>query len=162
MSPIFLFSDASVCPKTKIGFAAVLLVRDLSQPLSVLSADVRVKSFKEASSTATEIESLLWGLSLLSNRVGAEHNKITVYTDSQGIVGLPSRRERIKRNNYCSKSSRPLNNADLYRQFYFWMDRLTIDIVKVKGHQSASKKQLVDRVFSLVDRASREALRSLS
>ena len=82
-----------------------------------------------------------------------------VYTDSQNIMGLPGRRGWFEQNSYRSKKGRLLNNYELYQEFYRVTDQLDCKFVKVRGHQVAKQKDDIDRLFTLVDRASRNALR---
>ncbi len=82
-----------------------------------------------------------------------------VYTDSQNIVGLPGRRIRFEKNDYRSKKNQRLNNYELYQEFFRITDLLDCELVKVCGHRVWNQKDDMERLFSLVDRASRNALR---
>ena len=82
-----------------------------------------------------------------------------MYTDSQNIMGLQGRRDRFERNDYHSKKNKRLNNYELYQEFYRMTDQLDCELVKVRGHQASNQKGYTDRLFTLVDRASRNALR---
>ncbi len=68
-------------------------------------------------------------------------------------------RERFERNDYRSEKNRRLNNYKLYQEFYRMTDRLDCEFVKVRGHKVSNQKDDIDRLFTLVDRASRNALR---
>jgi ribonuclease HI len=85
--------------------------------------------------------------------------RVTVYTDSQNIMGLQERREGLEKNDYRSKKNRRLNNYMLYQEFYRITDQLNCEFIKVRGHQVSNQKDDIDRLFTLVDRASRNALR---
>ena len=85
--------------------------------------------------------------------------KIVVHTDSQNTLGLLDRRNRLEQSDFRSKAGRPLNNRDLYRQFYDAIDSLDLEFVKLKGHKQSSQKGKLDDLFTLVDRAAREAQR---
>jgi ribonuclease HI len=97
----------------------------------------------------------LWALSDIQT-LGS---KVIVYTDSQNIMGLQERRDRFEQNDYCSKKNKRLLNYELYREFYRMTDQLDCEFVKVRGHQVSNQKDEFDRLFTLVDRASRSALR---
>lgn len=58
-----------------------------------------------------------------------------------------------------SKTNKLLNNHELYKSFYRSIDRTQIEFIKVKGHTKKTDKDLMDKVFTLVDKASRSALR---
>ena len=101
-----------------------------------------------------ELQTLLWALS----DIQALGRKVIVYTDSQNIMGLQGRRDRFEQNNYRSKRNKRFNNYDLYQEFYKMIDLLDCELVKVRGHQVSNHKDDIDRLFTLVDRASRNAL----
>ena len=97
------------------------------------------------------------GLSLDSLRTRVKVRRFE-YTDSQNIMGLQVRRDRFEQNNYRSKRNKRFNNYDLYQEFYKMIDLLDCELVKVRGHQVSNHKDDIDRLFTLVDRASRNAL----
>jgi ribonuclease HI len=156
MKQIFLFTDGSVNVQSNIGFGAALIVLDIEQTIDSFKNEVQVKRFENTSSTKLELETLLWTL----NRIDSENKKVIIYTDSQNIIGLPGRRERFERNNYSSKKNERIKNHKLYQEFYRITDELDCELVKVRGHQQTYLKDKVHQIFTLVDRASRNALRA--
>ena len=150
-----LFTDGSVNTQSKIGYGAYLAVSEDGLSLDSLRERVKVKRFEHTSSTKLELQTLLWAL----KDIQALGGKVIVYTDSQNIMGLPGRRERFEQNSYRSKKGRLLNNYELYQEFYRVTDQLKCRFVKVRGHQVSNQKDDIDRLFTLVDRASRNALR---
>ena len=115
---------------------------------------MKVRRFEHTSSTKLELQTLLWALS----NIQALGRKVIVYTDSQNIMGLQGRRDRFEQNDYRSKKNIRLNNYELYQKFYRMIDQLDCELVKVRGHQVSNHKDDIDRLFTLVDRASRNAL----
>jgi ribonuclease HI len=155
MDELMLFTDGSVDTQSKIGYGAYLAVSERGLSLDSLRESVKVKRFDHTSSTKLELQTLLWAL----KDIQALEGKVIVYTDSQNIMGLPGRRERFEQNSYRSKKGRLLNNYELYQEFYRITDQLDCKFVKVRGHQVSHQKNDIDRLFTLVDRASRNALR---
>jgi len=155
MDELILLTDGSVNTQSKIGYGAYLAVseRELSQ--DSLRTRVKVKRFEHTSSTKLELQTLLWALS----DIQALGRKVIVYTDSQNIMGLQGRRDRFEQNDYRSKKNIRLNHYELYQDFYRMIDQLDCELVKVHGHQVSNQKDNIDRLFTLVDRASRNALR---
>jgi ribonuclease HI len=96
---------------------------------------------------------------LTLNDIQALGRKVIVYTDSQNIMGLQGKRDRFEQNDYRSKKNKCLNDYELYQKFYRMIDQLDCEFVKVSGHQVSNQKDDIDRLFTLVDRASRNALR---
>ncbi|MDX2499358.1 MAG: ribonuclease H [Deltaproteobacteria bacterium] len=156
MDELILFTDGSVNARSHIGYGAYLVVSDRGLSLDVLQKQVKVRRFELTSSTKLELQTLIWVL----NEIQAIGRKVIVYTDSQNIVGLPGRRDRLEQNDYRSKNKKRLNHYELYQEFYRITDPLDCEVVKVRGHQVSNQKDDIARLFTLVDRASRKALRS--
>jgi len=155
MDELMLFTDGSVNIQSNIGYGAYLVVSERGLSLDLLRARVKVRRFEHTSSTKLELQTLLWALS----DIQALGSKVIVYTDSQNIMGLQGRRDRLEQNDYRSKKNKRLNNYELYQEFYRMIDQLDCELVKVGGHQVSNRKDDIDRLFTLVDRASRNALR---
>jgi ribonuclease HI len=185
MKSLLLFTDGSAHPTSRIGYGAYLAIPDLKKRHAVrlepatamkqsematvdnlrmqiasnasgssLETSVQLKRFEDTSSSQLEIETLIWALR------ETRPQTVTLYTDSQNIIGLPDRRERLEKQEYRSKTGALLNHAELYQEFFSLTDSLDCTLVKVKGHRRSHQKSPVDRLFTLVDRASRQALRA--
>jgi len=150
-----LFTDGSVNTRSKIGYGAYFAVLGRKLSLESLKKNIKVQRFENTSSTKLELQTLLWALS----DIQALGCKVVVHTDSQNIIGLPDRRERLEKSEYRSKNNKLLNNYELYQDFYRITDQMDVELVKVRGHQATRHKDEIDRLFTLVDRASRNALR---
>ncbi len=155
MNELMLLTDGSVNTQSNIGYGAYLAVSEYGLSLDSLRECVKVRRFEHTSSTKLELQTLLWALTDIQTLEG----KVIVYTDSQNIMGLQGRRDRFEQNDYRSKKNKRINNYELYREFYRMTDQLDCEFVKVRGHQVSNKKDDIDRLFTLVDRASRNALR---
>ena len=165
MNNLILFTDGSVDTKTKIGFGAYLALESLEIPAADLIAKVKTekvktKQFDNTSSTLLEIQTLLWAI---EDRIFPDKEttiKLIIYTDSQNIVGLLTRRKKLEQRDYYANSGKRLNNADIYQQFYKVVDRYDCHFIKVDGHKPLHEKNDIDKLFTLVDKASRQALRN--
>jgi len=155
MDELMLFTDGSVNTHSKIGYGAYLAVSERGLSLDSLRPRVKVRRFEHTSSTKLELQTLLWAL----GDIQGLRNRVIVYTDSQNIMGLPGRRDRLEQNDYRSRKNKRLKNYALYQEFYRMTDQLDCEFVKVRGHQVSNQKDDIERVFTLVDRASRNALR---
>jgi len=155
MDELKLFTDGSVDTQSNIGYGAYLVVSQHGLSLDTLRSHVKVRRFENTSSAKLELQTLLWALSDIQD-LGS---RVVVYTDSQNIMGLPGRRDRLAHNDYRSKKNRRLNHYELYQEFYRRVDQLDCEFVKVHGHQVSNQKNDIDKLFSLVDKGSRHALR---
>jgi ribonuclease HI len=152
---MMLFIDGSVNTQSHIGYGAYLAVSEPGHSLNWLKAQVKLRRFEHTSSTKLELQTLLWALSDVQTLVG----RIIVYSDSQNIMGLKGRRDWFEQNDYRSKKNKRLNNYELYQEFYRMTDQLDCEFVKVPGHGVSHQKDEIDSLFTLVDRASRKAMR---
>jgi ribonuclease HI len=148
---LMLFTDGSVHPPSSVGYGAFLATTDLNS-----APDVQLKRFEHTASSQLELETLIWALQLL------QPPSVTIYTDSQTIIGLPARRARFEERNYRTRQNKPVKHAELYRAFFGLTDQIHCTFVKVKGHRPAHQKTDIDRLFTVVDRAARQALRNAS
>lgn len=151
MNNLIVFTDGSVDSKTHIGYGAYLILSDITLPPHIQKANVKIKQFENTSSTKLELQTLLYALNEIAITFVGEENHIIVYTDSQTIVKLPSRREKLEKQNFYANNGKRLNNAELYQELYKLMDQFNCQFIKVKGHKAKSAKDDIDRIFELVD-----------
>ena len=154
-SQIYLFTDGSVNPQSGVGFGAYLLLDKIEFFSSELERKINIKKFNNTSSTKLELETLLWAF----NDTDLINFQIVVYTDCQNIIGLKERRDGFEKNNYMTAKGKQIKNHELYKDFFKRLDILDCDFIKVKGHKKRSVKNEIDEIFTLVDRATRKALR---
>ena len=150
----YLFSDASVNPHTDIGYGAYIFVKE-SELLNVSKQDVKIKKFYDTTSTKLELQILIHALENLPEKA----KKIIAFTDSQNIISLKARREKLEHKDYASKKRKKIKNYLLYKKFYKLTDAIKCNVLKIKGHKKDSKKNEFDNIFALVDKASRFATR---
>jgi ribonuclease HI len=157
MKELLLFTDGSVDSASKTGYGAFLLVAKAAvlDAFDELSGQIKVQRFEETSSTRLEVQTMLWAL----GEVQTTECKVTIFSDSQNIISLLGRRKGLEQNDYRSKQNRQLNNDQLYKDFFRLTDRLNCEFIKVPGHGAAHNKSIIENIFTLVDRASRKALR---
>lgn len=151
-----LFTDGSVHPPSGIGYGAYLLVSNLDESIDLLKRKVKIKQFEGTSSTKLELQTLLWAL----EEISIKNDCIKIYTDSQNILSLLSRRDRLEQRNYRTKQNKLLRHYQLYQQFFQKISELNCSFTKVRGHQPAKQKNEIEQIFTLVDQASRRALRN--
>jgi len=151
---MMLFTDGSVEVKSGTGFGAYVVVPDIDESLQNIADRIRVKRFDRTSSTRLELQTLLWAL----EEIGS--SQVEVYTDSQNIPSLLKRREKLEKNNYRTKAGKLHRHWELYWDFFAWVDNIDIRVIKVSGHSPKGKKTKLEQIFSLVDKTSRNALRS--
>jgi hypothetical protein len=160
VNDLILFTDGSVDAKTHTGFGAYLAIENVETPAVDLIAKIKTKQFENTSSTMLEMQTLLWAIDDGISSNTEKTLKLIIYTDSQNILGLLTRRKKLEQCDYYTNSGKRLKNATIYQHFYNIIDRYDCHIIKVDGHKPLHRKNDIDKIFTLVDRASRLALRS--
>jgi ribonuclease HI len=148
MRDLYIFIDGSVNTKTKVGYGASLFLNELEN-MSVYKDDVRIERFENTSSTKLELQNLLL---ILKDYIELKNYNIVVYTDSQNILSLLDRRQKIE--------NKLFKNHTEYKEFFNLVDNCNLKIIKIKGHKPKIKKDNIDKIFSVVDKAARKALRN--
>lgn len=153
---VFLFTDGSVNPQQRVGFGAFLTFStDLEfENVNELRGLIKIKRFENTSSTVLELQTLLWAVSEISK------SEIVSYTDSQNILSLISRKERLIKNSFVSRGGKLVQNHLLYKEFFKSIEGRNIVFNQVSGHVPSGRRHGVNEIFALVDRASRDALRA--
>ncbi len=164
MKDIALFTDVSVNPRLRLGVGAYLVIpasflHDASCVIdsAEVTDQIKVRRFEDTSSTKLELQTVLWAI---QEQAKASKGKLSIYSDSQSVSGLLKRRSALIARDFLSRlTKRPLHNASLYRAFYEFHDALGFEVIKVEGHVRARTCDMVSRIFSLVDKKARKALR---
>lgn len=157
MTELVLFTDGSVNTANKTGFGGFLLVEKPYCFSEDYKAKIRLKQFENTSSTKLELQTLLWAFS----EMNISYNKLTVYTDSQNIIGLPDRQKKLEQNGFRTSKNKLHENHLLYKEFFLYLKEKNIEFIKIKGHQPKQDKKHEDLFFALVDKAVRKASRSI-
>jgi ribonuclease HI len=170
MNDYCLFTDVSVNPALRVGVGGYLIVPEsiISTPSNLieipkLEKQVVLRRFDDTSSTKLEVQTVLWALEEYCrvSRISSVSGKLHLYTDSQCVEGLLSRRTRLESSGFtCRGGSHLLKNATLYSKYYAFYDLLRFDVTKVAGHTRFRSRNTVQHVFSLIDQKVRNALKS--
>ncbi len=163
-----LFTDASVGPGSKVGVGGHLIVPESflrTTPnlikISELDEILVLKRFEDTSSTKLEVQTVLWALEeyCIGSTISGS-GKLHIYSDSQCVEGLLSRRARLESSGFYSRGgNRLLRNASLYGKYYEFHDRLKFEVTKVAGHTRSSSRDTVQHIFSFIDQKVRKALK---
>ncbi|RXK01111.1 ribonuclease H [Arcobacter sp. CECT 8986] len=146
-----IFVDGSVNPQKKIGFGSYLFCDDINH---CDTTKIKSKLFEDTSSTKLELQTFIWALKDINLK-----DKFIVYTDCQNILSLLSRKDKLQSNNYLTKTGKIVKNKELYKEFFLLYEKYDFEIIKVKGHKKSERKDDIDKIFSLVDKYSRNMLR---
>jgi ribonuclease HI len=128
-SPIHIYTDGSCHTQLKTGaWAAIVLV---NQDKTILQSIVTYTTHNRMELTAV-IKAIEY--------VQATHNlPIHIYSDSQYVVNLGARKEKLIQDDFTTKKGKLIQNADLVRILFQYMERANLRFIKVKAHQKQTQ-----------------------
>ncbi len=155
LTPIFVFADASF--SKQFGIAVIGHVSTDTFDGEFLKTDIVFKSISETNNIRSELKAAIFALESCPPK-----RKIVLYSDCHAVCDLPSRREHLEKTNFISGAkNEELGNADLYRELIILLDRLSPELVWIKGH-SSKKETSAERSFALLDKEVRKELRRIT
>ena len=60
--------------------------------------------------------------------------RINIYTDSQYVVGLTTRKEKLHNKDFLTNKGTLIRNADLVKKLIHYIETLPLSLIKVKAH----------------------------
>jgi ribonuclease HI len=127
---ITIFTDGSCHSQLKKGgWASIIFIGDDKIVLEGNSS--------ETTHHRMELVAVLKSLEYLQLRDLID-NQILIYSDSQYVVDLLKRKDRIVRSGYQTRRSKPLRNLDLVQTLIIFMHYDNIKFIKIKSHQKHS------------------------
>jgi ribonuclease HI len=149
---IVLYTDGSCNTQFKTGaWAAIIFTNDQKKILQGVETDTTHQRMELRS----VIESLKWLTLYYPDR-----SDVHLYTDSQYIVDLPSRRTKLFNQHFTTNKNELIRNADLVEEFYKVIDSFQLQIEKVKAHRKKNDDEYNGNreVDKLCRKATRNAL----
>jgi ribonuclease HI len=159
----FIFTDASFDADSGQGIGACITLNqsDWQKTADAANLPIHTKVFRQKTIARLELITALWALEQFeSEHKTVVSGSVLLITDCKSIADLPQRRKKLEAGGFQSRrTSLPLTNADLYRKFFDAYDKLHPTILWIEGHSPSGKRGDLQRIFSRVDRAARQALR---
>jgi len=143
-----IYTDGSCHSELKLGaWAAVIL--DGKAVIQLLG--------EEAATThnAMEIVGVLKAIDYILQHKMA-FTKLEIITDSQYVVHILARKDKLKQANFLTKKHQPIRNVALVKQLIQRIETLPLTFIKTKAHQKKGDDINYNRV---VDKAARAAVR---
>ncbi len=81
------------------------------------------------------------------------HEAINLYSDSQYVVDLVKRKDRLESSFFLTKKSNPIRNLELVKELIVFMKYPNINFIKIKSHQKlSSTESILNREVDLLSR----------
>jgi len=85
-------------------------------------------------------------------------SKTTVKSDSQYVIKIKERKEKLKQANFITKKGKEIQNKDLVIRLIKFIETIELEFIKVKAHQ---KKTNIRNYNIDVDKTSRKIVRNI-
>jgi len=142
---IQIFTDGSCHTQKKIGgWAAIILFENKKIELEGHEL--------ETTHNAMELLAVVKALDFLGKN-NISLTKIEVVSDSQYVVGILERKEKLKQANFLTKKNNSIRNIKLVKQLIEKIETLPISFTKVKAHQKKTSEINYNRVVDKLARA---------
>lgn len=148
---IQIYTDGSCHTQLRVGgWAAIIFLEEEKIELTGFE--------KDTTHNAMEILAVLKALDFLekSQNHNTTFTEIEIVSDSQYVVRILERKEKLKTNNFSTKKGNPIRNVDLVKRLINRIETLPLIFTKIKAHQKATNKINYNRV---VDKLAREQVR---
>ena len=143
-----IYTDGSCHTQLRVGgWAAIILVGD----------EKKVLTGKETDTTHNRMEliAVIRAIEFIRDHY-KEVDGIKVFSDSQYVIGLSTRKEKLVAQSFNTRSGKEIQNADLVKKLLALTESLHVEWMKVKAHQ---KKGEVINYNNEVDKLSRKIVR---
>lgn len=148
VNPVIVYTDGSCNAKHGIGaWGALLFIGDQKVVLTGMEEQTTHQRM-ELLAVIKSFEYLAKPY-LLSGRM-------ELYTDSQYVTGLSDRASKLKASGFKTKNNRPIQNADLVSVIIEYSERMDVDFIKVKAHQTSDNENSNREVDLLVRKIVRQ------
>lgn len=148
LNSIQIYTDGSCHTQLKLGAWAAILLVDKNT--------VEIKGVEENTThNRMELLAVLKALDYITETL--EFDGIQVFSDSQYVVDIQKRKEKLLRSDFLTQSGLPIQNIDLVKKLIFFMNEYSIEFYKVKAHQ---KETLSINYNREVDKLVRKLLRN--
>jgi len=127
MPVITIYTDGSCHTQLLIGtWAAIVLIEDKK---------IILKG-REFNTTHNRMElfAVIRAVEFLEE-LKLTHQKIVICSDSQYVVNLSGRMEKLEKNSFMTKAGKVLQNTDLLRRLIKQMKSYNLNFTKIKAHQ---------------------------
>jgi len=145
---IIIYTDGSCHTQLKIGaWASIIIIN--AEKIKLCGTE------QNTTHNRMEIQACIESINYIIDKK-TSFNEIQIYTDSQYVVGLPGRKDKLKAAGFNTKKGTSIQNPDLVEKLVFLLEKYPIKVIKVKAHQ---KKDEVENLNIAVDKMVRRLLR---
>ncbi|GAC1426179.1 MAG: ribonuclease HI [Flavisolibacter sp.] len=151
MAEILIYTDGSCNTTTKRGAWVALILYGAEKKYLT---GMQTNTTNNRMELTAAIEAVNYALKIY----GLE-TRITIFSDSQYLVGLPLRLKKLLENNFKSSGGNIIPNVDLLKSLVYIIENCSCTLVKVKAHAKNSHAVNYNRE---VDKIARQLVRNFN
>jgi ribonuclease HI len=140
---IEIYSDGSCHTQLEIGAWAAIVFIDQKK---MILKDTEMNTTHNRMEMLAVIRAIEYGI----NKVIAPR-LFAVFSDSQYVIRIRERMERLKQNNFITKKGSAIQNVDLVKRLIELIDTEEIKFIKVKAH-SRTEGDIINREVDILVR----------
>lgn len=122
-----IYTDGSCHTQKRIGaWVAIILTGTEKKVLSAIVQDT--------THNRMELSAVIKGIEYIKNNYPAI-TTIKLFSDSQYVIGLRDREEKLTALDFSTKKGTGIQNADLVKELLALFSTVQIELIKIKAHQ---------------------------
>jgi len=122
-----IYTDGSCHTQNRIGAWVAII-------LTIKGKKVLAETVANTTHNRVELSAVIKAIAYIKNNYPAI-TTIKLFSDSQYVVGLPGRREKLSVSGFSTKKGNDIQNADLVKELFAHLSTLPVEFIKVKAHQ---------------------------
>ena len=151
---INVYTDGSCHPQTRAGCWGAYIFIDGHK--TILHSIVQ-----DTTHNRMELMAVIEAVDFIRSRQ-IENQRINIHTDSQYVVNIEKRYDKLRLKNFLTKNGTPVQNSDLVQTLIKQIDSCSLHFIKVKGHEKNTETRNYNReVDMFVRKMLREYLRNI-
>ena len=145
LSIIKIFTDGSCHTQHKTGaWVALIFVGDKKIILQNILEDT--------THNRMELSAVISAVHYVTEN-NIAYSAIEIYSDSQYVVGISDRKEKLKKNYFIIKKGTVMQNADLVQSLITLIETFPLTFIKVKAHQRSASEINYNREADILVRS---------
>ena len=126
---IHLYTDASTHHRTNQGAWAALILYPSNEQILLKNL------VQNTTNNRLELWAVLQAIAHIKSQ-NIPYDQIDIYTDSQYVIGIADRKDRLQTNNFYTKKGILLPNVDLLKAMINYIETEPLKFIKIKAEYS--------------------------
>lgn len=122
-----IYTDGSCHTQNRIGAWVAII-------FTATGKKVLAETVDDTTHNRMELSAVIKGMEYIKNNYPGI-TTIKLFSDSQYVVGLPERKEKLSIAGFSTKKGNDIQNADMVKELFEHLSTLSVKFIKVKAHQ---------------------------